>query len=148
VVAGKADFMSPEQADFKRTDKRSDIFSAGIVLANLLLQRNMFKGATAVESRERILNAPIPDFCALDSRIDTGLNKILHRALARNLDKRYPNADEFLYDLEHYIYHAGYGPTNETLGRYIRELFAVDSAAPASHKTPAAAEATQVLPRS
>ena len=34
-----------------------------------------------------------------------------------------PNADQLLYDLEHYIYHMGYGPTNETLGRYIRELF-------------------------
>ena len=44
VVAGKADFMSPEQADFQITDKRSDLFSAGVVLAHLLLGRNMFKG--------------------------------------------------------------------------------------------------------
>src|SRR5205814_32658 len=36
---------------------------------------------------------------------------------------RYASADELLYDLEHYIYHSGYGPTNETLGRFIRELF-------------------------
>ena len=39
------------------------------------------------------------------------------------MDQRYPNADELLYDLEHYIYHKGYGPTNETLGKFIRELF-------------------------
>ena len=32
-------------------------------------------------------------------------------------------ADELLYDLEHFIYHKGYGPTNETLGKYSRELF-------------------------
>jgi hypothetical protein len=37
--------------------------------------------------------------------------------------KRYPTADELLYDLQHYIYHSGYGPTNETLGRFIRQLF-------------------------
>ena len=123
VVAGKADFMSPEQADFKITDKRSDLFSTGVVLANLLLGRNIFKAPTAEESRQRIIGQAIPDFRELDCRVDERLNEILHRALARDLDKRYPNADELLYDLEHYIYHKGYGPTNETLGKFIRELF-------------------------
>ncbi|MBI3849126.1 MAG: serine/threonine protein kinase [Verrucomicrobia bacterium] len=123
VVAGKADFMSPEQANFQITDKRSDIFSAGVVLANLLLGRNIFKGPSPEESRQRIMKQPIPDFRTLDDRIDDRLNEILHRALARELDKRYPDADELLYNLEHYIYHQGYGPTNETLGKFIRELF-------------------------
>ncbi len=123
VVAGKADYMSPEQANFKITDKRSDLFSAGVVLAHLLLGRNVFKGQSAEESRQRMINMPIPDFRTLDERIDERLNHVLHRALARDLDKRYPTADELLYDLEHYIYHSGYGPTNETLGRFIRELF-------------------------
>lgn len=123
IVAGKADYMSPEQANFKITDKRSDLFSAGVVLAHLLLGTNIFKAATSEESRQRLLNLPIPDFRALDERIDDRLNEILHRALSRDLDKRYPTADELLYDLEHYIYHSGYGPTNETLGKYIRELF-------------------------
>jgi len=123
VVAGKADYMSPEQANFQITDKRSDLFSAGVVLGHLLLGRNLFKGATPEESRQRMMNLPVPDFRALDQRIDERLNEILHRALARDLDKRYPNADELLYDLEHYIYHSGYGPTNETLGRFMRELF-------------------------
>ncbi|MRR31513.1 serine/threonine protein kinase, partial [bacterium] len=123
VVAGKADYMSPEQASFKITDKRSDLFSAGVVLTHLLMGKNIFKGASPEESRLRMLGMPIPDFSKLDPRIDAPLNRILHRALARELDKRYPNADELLYDLEHYIYHSGYGPTNETMGRYIRELF-------------------------
>ena len=123
VVAGKADFMSPEQADFQITDKRSDLFSAGVVLAHLLLGRNIFKAPTAEESRQRILKIEIPDFRALDQRIDERLNYILHRLLVRDVDKRYPTADELLYDLEHYIYHSGYGPTNETMGKFIRELF-------------------------
>ena len=123
VVAGKADFMSPEQASFKITDKRSDLFSAGVVLAHLLLGYNIFKGSTPEESRDRIMSLPLPDFRKLDSRVDDRLNGVLHRALAREVDKRYPDADELLYELEHYIYHTGYGPTNETLGRFIRELF-------------------------
>ncbi len=123
VIAGKAEFMSPEQAGFQITDKRSDLFSVGVVLGALLLGRNVFKGATSEESRRNIQRMPIPDFRKLDARIDDRLNEILQRALARDLDRRYSTADELLYDLEHYIYHSGYGPTNETLGKLMRELF-------------------------
>ena len=123
VVAGKAEFMSPEQADFQITDKRSDLFSTGVVLAHLLLGRNVFKGENADESRERIMKLDIPDFRQLDSRIDGPLNDILQHCLARDPARRYATADELLYDLEYYIYHGGYGPTNETLGKYTRELF-------------------------
>ncbi|MDE3066455.1 MAG: serine/threonine protein kinase [Verrucomicrobiota bacterium] len=127
VVAGKPDYMSPEQADFQITDKRSDIFSTGVVLAHLLLGRNLFKGDTADESRRRILNMPIPDFRALDRRIDKPLNDILQRCLTRDPECRYPSADELMYRLEYYIYHGGYGPTNETLGKFIRELFGLET---------------------
>jgi eukaryotic-like serine/threonine-protein kinase len=123
VVAGKADYMSPEQADFKITDKRSDLFSTGVVLAQLLVGHNVFKGSTPEESRQRIMTLPIPDFRPLHRGIDERLNAIIQRALARDLAQRYHTADELLYDLEHYIYHQGYGPTNETLGKFIRELF-------------------------
>jgi serine/threonine-protein kinase len=132
VVAGKADFMSPEQASFKITDKRSDIFSAGVVLAHLLLGYNIFKGATPDESRERIVSLPLPDFRTLDTRIDDRLNQVLHRAMSRDVDQRYPDADELLFELEHYIYHSGYGPTNETLGKFIRDLFDQNGSAPGS----------------
>lgn len=123
TVAGKADYMSPEQADFQVTDRRSDIFSLGIVLSQLVLGRNVFRADSPENSRQQILKMAIPDFRKLDPRIDDTLNKVLHRALERNPAARYGDASEFLYDLEHYIYHAGYGPTNETLGQYIRELF-------------------------
>jgi len=135
VVAGKADYMSPEQANFQITDKRSDLFSAGVVLAHLVLGKNIFKGDSPEESRHRMMTLAIPDFRKKDERVDERLNQILHRALARELDKRYATGDELLYDLEHYIYHAGYGPTNETLGRYIRELFG--QALPAANPQPA-----------
>ena len=133
VVAGKPDYMSPEQADFQITDKRSDIFSAGVVLSNLLLGRNIFKGANAEESRQRIMQQPIPDFRSLDSRIDDKLNDILHHCLARDLHHRYATADQLLTELEFYIYGAGYGPTNETLGKFIRELFGQEPVKHAPH---------------
>jgi serine/threonine-protein kinase len=131
VVAGKPDYMSPEQADFQVTDRRSDIFSTGVVLGHLLLGRNIFKGANADESRNRIMQQPIPDFHSLDPRIDDKLNDILHHCLARELDRRYATADQLLTELESYIYSAGYGPTNETLGKFIRELFGQEPMRPA-----------------
>ncbi len=149
IIAGKADFMSPEQANFQITDKRSDLFSAGIVLAHLLLGRNIFKAQSAEESRQAVISMPIPDFRKLDPRIDDRLNEILQRALQRDLEKRYQTADELLYDLEHYIYHSGYGPTNETMGKFIRELFgqAVPSAAMAvAHGTTAVIESRPYAP--
>jgi serine/threonine-protein kinase len=130
VIAGKAEFMSPEQANFQITDKRSDVFSAGVVLAYLILGRNIFQDDTSAKSRLRIMNLPIPGFRDLDARVDEELNRILHRALARDLGQRYPDADEMLYDLEYSIYHSGYGPTNETLGKFVRGLFEVESSQP------------------
>jgi serine/threonine protein kinase len=142
VVAGKADFMSPEQADFQITDQRSDLFSAGVVLANLVLGHNIFKGPTAEESRQRILKQAIPDFRTLDTRIDERLNNILHRCLTRDLNKRISSAGELMYELEYYIYHGGYGPTNETLGKFIRELF---GQSPAAAPSPGLSGKTEIL---
>ena len=130
VVAGKADYMSPEQADFQITDKRSDLFSTGVVLGNLLLGYNIFKGSNAEESRERIMNMAMPNFCEINPRIDSRLNEILHRCLARDVSKRYATADDLLYELEYFIYHKGYGPTNETMGKFMRELFGQDVPGP------------------
>jgi len=130
VVAGKPDYMSPEQADFQVTDKRSDIFSTGVVLAHLLLGRNIFKGANAEESPQRIMHQPIPDFRSLDPRIDDKLNDILHHSLARDLNHRHATADQLMTELEYYMYHGGYGPTNETLGKFIRELFGQEPVKP------------------
>ncbi len=148
VVAGKADYMSPEQAAFLITDRRSDLFSAGVVLAHLLLGKNIFKAATPEESRLRMINMPLPDFQTLDSRIDAPLNNIIHRALARDLKQRYPTADELLYDLENYIYHSGYGPTNETLGKFMRELFALATPSPGSSPIPALVQTVESVNRS
>src|SRR5438045_2127868 len=54
VVAGKADFMSPEQADFQITDKRSYLFPVCVVLGHLLLGRTVFKGSNPDQSRQHI----------------------------------------------------------------------------------------------
>ena len=128
-VAGKPEYMSPEQADFQITDKRSDIFSVGVVLLQLLAGQNIFKGATAEESRNRVLACQIPDLAVVCPGLPVELQGIIRRTLQRDPAARYQSADDFLYELEYFIYHKGYGPTNETLGKFIRELFKAEIAA-------------------
>ena len=66
-------------------------------------------------------------------RIDDPLNSILQKCFQRDLSKRHQSAEELLEELEHYIYDQGYGPTNETLGRFIRELFGQNSPVVVDH---------------
>lgn len=123
VIPGKDEYLSPEGASYGVTDGRSDLFSLGIVLSELLLGRNIFRSANRLDSRRNILTLAIPQFSTLRPDIDAGLDKILRRALARDRAERYQTAAEMMTDLELYLYSDRYGPTNEKLGVYLRELY-------------------------
>ncbi len=131
VIPGKDEYLSPEGASYGVTDARSDIFSLGIVLTELLLGKNVFRSANRLESRRNILNLPVPQFATLRPEIDAKLEAIIQRALQRDRDKRYQTAYEMMTDLELYLYSDRYGPTNEKLAVYLRELCALqDNLAP------------------
>jgi eukaryotic-like serine/threonine-protein kinase len=119
----------PRAGRFQDHRQRSDLFSTGVVLAHLLLGK-IFSRAPRRGIAQAHHEQPIPDFRALDPRIDDKLNDILQHCLARDPARRYATADELMYDLEYYIYHGGYGPTNETLGKFIRELFGQEPSPP------------------
>jgi serine/threonine protein kinase len=123
VVPGKDEYCSPEQASYAVTDARADLFSLGIVLSELLLSRNVFRADDRLQSRKNVLTMPIPRFADLRSEIDPKLETLLHRLLERDRAKRYQTASDLLTDLEVYLYSDRYGPTNEKLGVYLRELF-------------------------
>lgn len=124
VIAGKDEYLSPEQALCEVTDARADLFSCGVVLAELLLGYNMFEAVTPEKTRHNILHLPIPDFRKLRDGIDDRLNVILHKALQRKRVDRYQSARDMLTALELYLYSDGYGPTNEKLAEYIAGLYA------------------------
>jgi serine/threonine-protein kinase len=125
VIAGKDEYLSPEQASYAVTDARADLFPLGIVLTEVLLGRNIFRNVDRSQSRRNILTLPIPQFSSLRSDIDPRLEGIIQKALRRNRDQRYQAASEMLHDLEVYLYSDRYGPTNEKLGTYLRDLFGV-----------------------
>ncbi len=122
VIAGKDEYLSPEQANYAVTDARADLFPLGIVLTELLLGHNIFRDADRLVSRQNILTMPIPRFSSLRPEIDPKLEAIIQKALQRDREKRYQSAFEMLHDLEVYLYSDGYGPTNEKLGAYLKTI--------------------------
>jgi len=138
VIPGKDEYISPEGASYAITDGRSDLFSLGIVLTELLLGKNIFRGANRLESRRNILTMPIPDFGQLRAEIDPKLEVIIKRALQRDREKRYQSAFEMMTDLELYLYSDRYGPTNEKLSVYLCDLYQHDKSSrpPAPHALP------------
>jgi len=126
VIAGKDEYLSPEQANYAVTDARADLFPLGIVLTQLLLGKNLFRAIDRAQSRRNILMMPIPRFSTLREDIDPKLEAIIQKALTRDREQRYQSAFEMLTDLEMYLYSDRYGPTNEKLGVYIKEIFGIE----------------------
>jgi eukaryotic-like serine/threonine-protein kinase len=130
VIPGKDEYLSPEGASYGVTDARSDIFSLGIVLTELLLGKNVFRSPNRLESRRNILSMPVPQFGSLRPEVDPKLEAIIQRALQRDRDQRYQAAYEMMTDLELYLYSDRYGPTNEKLALYLRDLYSLTEPTP------------------
>ncbi len=125
VIAGKDEYLSPEQASYAITDARADLFPLGIVLTELLLGKNIFRSVDRAQSRRNILTLPIPQFSTLRPDIEPKLEAIIQRALQRDREQRFHSANEMLTELEMYLYSDRYGPTNEKLAVYTKNLFGV-----------------------
>ena len=72
---------------------------------------------------ENVVVKDIPKPRDVNPDIPEALEKILLKALDRNLSKRYQDAGKMGYDIEYFMYHKGYGPTIVTLEKYMRQLF-------------------------
>lgn len=123
VIAGKDEYLSPEQAKREVTDARADLFSCAIILSEMLLGENIFETNREEATRKNILELALPDFTELRPEIDPRLDDILQRGFKRDRAKRYQSAQAMLTALEMFLYGDGYGPTNEKLAAYMLDLF-------------------------
>lgn len=99
MVLGSPKYMSPEQVMGKLTDQRSDIFSLGIMLYEMLTGRPPFSGENVNAIMYQTLNASPPQPSSLNPAVPDMLNFIVAKALAKKLDDRYQNARDFADDL-------------------------------------------------
>jgi serine/threonine-protein kinase len=105
------------------TDGRSDVFSLGAVLYELLSGRQLFAVPDVDETLDRVLNMPIPDVRRVRPEVPEPLAGVLKKSLERDPDERYLGAGAFALDLEQYMYGDRFGPTLVTLAKYLADLF-------------------------
>ena len=98
MVMGTAAYMSPEQAGGREVDHRTDIFSLGVVLYEMLAGQRPFRGASQVETMHAIINNP-----PLPLSQPPELRDILDKALAKDPKERYQHAGDFGLDLRRFL---------------------------------------------
>ncbi len=100
MVIGTASYMSPEQARGGKVDARSDIFSLGVVLYEMVTERRPFAGSTPIETIAALLHSePIP----LKQHVPSApyeLQRIISKAMRKERSERYASARDFLLDLQ------------------------------------------------
>jgi serine/threonine-protein kinase len=100
VIKGKVAYMPPEQVLGREVDQRADIFSAGVVLWEVLTGRPLFLRSNEAATLYAIMNSSIAPPSKLRADVPPELDKIVLRALSRSPGDRYNNAEEMAADLE------------------------------------------------
>jgi serine/threonine-protein kinase len=130
--------MAPEMVVEMRADQRSDIFSLGAVLFEMLTGERLFTGETTSEILERVVAGDIPKASSINPLVPEAVDAILTRALERASARRFPSAASMGEACEHVLYDKGYGPTNLTLKHYVGSIFGdnvvADDAEPREHE--------------
>jgi eukaryotic-like serine/threonine-protein kinase len=101
VVMGTAGYMSPEQVRGVTVDPRSDIFSFGAILYEMLSGKRAFHGDTAADTMSAILKEDPPDFNETNRNVSPALERIVQHCLEKNPESRFHSASDIAFDLEH-----------------------------------------------
>lgn len=100
MVMGTVSYMSPEQARGLEVDRRTDIWSLGVVLYQMVAGRLPFEGATNSDVIVSVLEREPPPLCGLLARVPAELQRIVSKALTKDREKRYQTARELLIELK------------------------------------------------
>ena len=129
MIKGKVAYMSPEQAAGKFIDQRSDIFSAGILLYELVTGGRMFTGDSTMQILAKVREAEFDSPDSVAPNLHPKVYKILNRALAKEREERYQSSGEMLGDLEECMAELSLRPTAGGLAQYMKALFQDEIAA-------------------
>lgn len=123
VVKGKMNYMSPEQIMGESIDSRSDIFSMGILLYEMLSGIQLYSGDTGTVIRKSV-QAEYKPLEEIDPSLPKPIYKILHKAICRDLDSRYQNCGEMLHDITACLQELAVHQEPHILQNFLRTTFA------------------------
>ena len=124
-LKGTLAYMAPEQVRGQRLDKRSDVFSAGVVLYELTTGRRLFYGSE-VEVMTAIVERDVAPPSHWVPGYPADLERVVLTALARERGRRYPSALHFARALEEYVVSLGVVATHQSLARYYQQVFTLE----------------------
>jgi eukaryotic-like serine/threonine-protein kinase len=123
ILKGKLGYMSPEQVRGLPVDRRSDIFSCGIVLYEMLTGERLFVGESDFSTLEKVRNVEILPPTQYNRKIPEDLERIVLRALARESEQRYQHAIDLHDDLQAFVYTAGEFCSRKDLAAWMKKTF-------------------------
>ena len=127
-VKGKSSYLAPEQLSGERVDHRADIFSAGILLHEMLTGMRLFKAENPMDTMGLVRSMPIPPPSQHNPQVPPRLDAIVMRALERRRNVRYQDAGEMAEELEAFLIEQRFA--SQELPGFMRSLFQDDSASP------------------
>jgi len=128
VLKGKFGYMSPEQVRGLTVDPRSDLFSVGVVLWEMLAGKRLFVGENDYDTLEKVRHAEIENPRTYNPQAPEALADIAMKALQRDLKKRYDSAESMRRDLQQYLYKLTPPFTYHDASGWMQEIFSVELA--------------------
>jgi serine/threonine protein kinase len=123
VLKGKFGYMSPEQVRGLPLDRRSDIFALGTMLYECLTGERLFQGETDFSTLEKVRNVDIRPPREINPNIPEAVEKVILKALAKDVDDRYQWCSEMLADLQQFLMSQDVVFTAKTLSSWLKEVF-------------------------
>ncbi len=126
ILKGKFGYMSPEQVRGQPIDRRSDIFAVGVTLYEMLTGEKLFVGESDFSTLEKVRNAEVPLPRQFNPNIPAGLEKVVLKSLAREVEDRYQWSSDLQEDLMRFLLAGDAIYSAKHLSAYMKEAFAED----------------------
>jgi serine/threonine protein kinase/ABC-type branched-subunit amino acid transport system substrate-binding protein len=126
VFKGKAAYIAPEQVKGEGVDRRADIYSAGVLLWEMITGRRLWAGLTQAETLKRVMTGELPRPSSIDPRVPRELERIAMKALAMYKEERYGTAAELGSELELFAEHLLPAVIGRDIGGVVSQAFTDD----------------------